>query len=136
MAMVLSTVTLSTVKIRLRSECSFFGSTAAMAMAAEAPQMATEPPVNSARRQPRPSRREPSEAEEDGGDHPEHDQCDQLRPEADQQLDADPRAEQGDAAAQHGLGGELDALRRSALPRQGSERRCREAAPSAWPGAP
>ncbi len=57
MARVESTVTESTVKMRLRSENSFFGSTAAIAMAAEAPQMATEPLVSSASRQPRPSSR-------------------------------------------------------------------------------
>src|SRR3954453_21513142 len=44
-AIVLSTVTPSTVKIRLRSECSFFGRTAAIAMAADPPQIATAPPV-------------------------------------------------------------------------------------------
>ena len=66
MATVLRMVTLSTVKIRLRSECSFFGRTAAIAMAADAPQIATEPPVNKASRHPRPKSRDPTRAEEDG----------------------------------------------------------------------
>src|SRR3954462_13824977 len=59
-AIVLSTVTPSTVKIRLRSECSFFGRTAAIAMAADAPQIATAPPVRSAKRHPRLNSRAPS----------------------------------------------------------------------------
>src|SRR3954464_13295517 len=59
-AIVLSTVTPSTVKIRLRSECSFFGRTAAIAMAVDAPQIATAPPVRSAKRHPRLNSRAPS----------------------------------------------------------------------------
>ena len=52
---VLRTVTLMTVKIRLRPENRFLGKTAAIAMAAETPQIATDPLVISASRQPRPN---------------------------------------------------------------------------------
>ena len=54
MATVESTVTDSTVNTRSRSDFSCRGSTAAMAMAAEAPQIATEPPVKRPKRQSRP----------------------------------------------------------------------------------
>ena len=52
-----STVTDSTVKTRSRSERSCRGRTAAIAIAAEAPQIATAPPVSSAKRHLRPKSR-------------------------------------------------------------------------------
>lgn len=48
----LRSVTPITVKAKLRSESFVFGKTADIAMAAEAPQMATDPPVSIPKRQP------------------------------------------------------------------------------------
>ena len=58
MATVLRAVTEITVNIVFRSEFSFFGRTEEIARAADAPQIATAPPVNMPSRQPRPSKRD------------------------------------------------------------------------------
>src|SRR3954465_3056747 len=113
-AIVLSTVTPSTVKIRLRSECSFFGRTAAIAMAADAPQIATAPPLRSATRPPGSTgqeRKAPSapqqacakHSEQDGQDNPGDDQTDDPESQARQKLDADPDPEERHAETQNSL---------------------------------
>ena len=119
MAMVESVVTPTTVRMRLRSLCWSRGITAERARAAEAPQMATAPPVSSPRSRSRPSRRASSRPTSDGQrdarDHREH------RPEA--QLEhlrrRDARAEQSHAQAQNSAGRELDP--RDATPFLGQE---------------
>jgi hypothetical protein len=69
--------------MRLFSECSLRGRTAAIAMAAEAPQIATAPPVKRAERQPRPRKSGAEKTEEDGPHHPADDQHDETRAETD-----------------------------------------------------
>ena len=94
--------------MRLRSENSFFGSAAAMAMAAEAPQMANGTAGNE--RQPPATPEQPAgqKAEPDGGGDGRDQQQDRTRAESDQEIDADPHAERH-AQAQHRPGAEIDA---------------------------
>jgi hypothetical protein len=93
-------VTAITVKSVLRSVLSLCGMTAAIASAAEAPQIATAPPVSSAKRHCRPKDRGGDEAGGDGQrDQPGQHRGSTCQPDLRQVVERDADAEQPDTRA-------------------------------------
>ena len=131
--MVESVVTTTTARITSRSLSLVFGRTEAMASAAEAPQMPTEPPESTPNAAAQAQQAGQQQAHQQRGDDAGHDHGDRHGAQGDDLLDGDPRAQQGDAGPQHRLARRTRCRGCSGLPRAGSGRSCRTAGRTASP---